>query len=36
MRDCVALAASYFNTQRMLEEYATRAYGLSPAVVARR
>ena len=36
MRDCVALAASYFNTQRMLEEYATRAYGLSPASVARR
>ncbi len=36
MRDCIALAASYFNTQRMLEEYATRAYGLAPAVVARR
>jgi starch phosphorylase len=36
MRDCVALAASYFNTQRMLEEYATRAYGLSPVAVARR
>lgn len=35
MRDCIALAASYFNTQRMLEEYATRAYGLAPAVVAR-
>jgi starch phosphorylase len=29
MRDCIALAASYFNTNRMLEEYATRAYGLS-------
>jgi starch phosphorylase len=35
MRDCIALAASYFNTQRMLEEYATRAYGLSPASIAR-
>jgi starch phosphorylase len=36
MRDCIAFAASYFNTERMLEEYATRAYGLSAAAIARR
>jgi glycogen phosphorylase len=36
MRDCIALAASYFNTERMLEEYATRAYGLTAAAIARR
>lgn len=37
MRDCIALAASYFNTHRMLEEYATRAYGLRlPLAPARR
>ncbi len=37
MRDCIALAASYFNTNRMLEEYATRAYGLNlPLSPARR
>lgn len=29
MRDCIALAASYFNSQRMLEEYVARAYGLT-------
>jgi starch phosphorylase len=29
MRDCIALAASYFNTQRMVEEYMRRAYGLA-------
>jgi starch phosphorylase len=31
MRDCIALAASYFNSQRMVEEYVTRAYGLTLA-----
>jgi starch phosphorylase len=31
MRDCIALAASYFNSQRMLEEYMGRAYGLKLA-----
>ncbi len=36
MRDCIAFAASYFNTERMLEEYATRAYGLSAAAIERR
>jgi starch phosphorylase len=35
MRDCIALAASYFNTNRMLEEYATRAYGLSLPIARR-
>lgn len=29
MRDCIAYAASYFNTQRMVEEYMSRAYGLA-------
>ncbi len=28
MRACIALAASYFNTHRMLGEYCARAYGL--------
>lgn len=28
MRACVALAASYFNTHRMLGEYCARAYGM--------
>jgi len=31
MRDCIALAASYFNSQRMVEEYMVRAYGLTLA-----
>ena len=28
MRHCIALTGSFFNTQRMLQQYLTRAYFL--------